>query len=382
MNKALNSIIFLSAIIYCSSCSPNEVGELPELNYKLTHAFQLVVEDHPLRTWSLQAKVIDGEEFLFFGDVKMKDNIKVYNIDAQKWEETIRFEKEGPDGIGSMNGFFVHTMDSIFVVNSFGWQVHLMNGNQKLKTYNTKEGIPVLDQITPFTTNNALKGFVNGKIIFYGFPEIPYEGLDYHSKVSVAQSIDISTGLNTVGIGYPLEYHDHNWPGVITIMNEQAVSQDLIYMSFPLSDSVYVYNSSFNLLKSLDISSINKRETSNFDSQPLDKINGAPGYFEVIGKGAYTDLLIDERNRILFRTISFSKSDETLFSSFSEYRLTSENNLLIYDLDQEKLIGEINFRKEELDRAPMMFTGQKGLYLSKMSEEEEAVDFYLLSWEP
>ena len=228
MSKVLNSIIFLSAIIYYSSCSPNKVGELPELNYKLTRAFQLIVEDHPLRTWSLQAKIINGREFLFFGDVKMKDNIKVYNIDAQKWEETIRFEKEGPDGIGSMNGFFVHTMDSIFVVNSFGWQVHLMNGNQKLKTYNTKEGIPALNQITPFTTNNALKGLVNGKIFFYGFPEIPYQGLDYHSKVKVAQSIDVKTGENNLGIGYPTEYHDHFWPGVIIIMNEQAISKDLI----------------------------------------------------------------------------------------------------------------------------------------------------------
>ena len=381
MKASITLLLEFIALIFISSCSPKKAGELPELSYKLTHAFRLVVEDHSLRTWSLQTKVIEDEEFLFFGDVQSKDNIKVYNMDTQKWGDPIKFEKEGPDGIGKMNGFYIHSLDSIFIVNSFGWQVHLMNGKQKLTTYKTKEGIPALNQITPFTTNNALKGIINGKLIFYGFPEVPYLELDYHNKVKVAQSIDVKTGENKLGIGYPTEYHNHFWPGVIIIMNEQVVSKDLIYMSFPLSDSVYVYNSSFIGLKALNVSSVNKMKTFNFDGKPMDQINGDPAYREIVAKGAYGDLLIDEKRDFLYRTILYSESDESSFSSVSEYRKSGEVNLLIYDLAHEKLLGEIDFEKEELDRAPMMFIGEKGLYLSKMSQEEEAVDFYLLSWE-
>lgn len=380
MSKIITKLL-LSLFIFGVSCSKKEEVESLELNYKLTHAFRLVVEDHSLRTWSLQTKVIDDEEFLFFGDVQSKDNIKVYNMATEKWGETIKFEKEGPNGIGKMNGFYVQSLDSIFIVNSFGWKVHLMNGKQKLTTYNTKEGIPALNQITPFTTNNALKGVINGKLIFYGFPEIPYQELDYHNKVKVAQSIDVKTGENKVGIGYPTEYHNHFWPGVIIIMNEQAVSKDLIYMSFPFSDSVYVYNSSFIQLKELYVSSVNKKKTSNFDGMEIAQINGDPAYREVTGKGAYGDLLIDEKRNLLFRTVFYSKSDEASFSSVSDFRRAGENNLIVYDMENEKLLGEIDFGKEELDRIPMMFVGENGLYLSKMSDEEEAVDFYLLSLE-
>ncbi|SDD17669.1 protein of unknown function, partial [Algoriphagus faecimaris] len=371
------SLILLGLVFF--SC--DEEDKTKPLSYQLTHAFRLVVEDHPLRTWSLQTKVIDGEEKLFFGDVRKKDNIKVFNMDTKEWEESIRFEKEGPDGIGTMNGFYVHTMDSIFVVNSFGWEIHLMNGSKKVRTYNTKEGIPAMDQITPFTTNNAISGIINGKLIFYGFPEVPYQGLDYHNRVKIVQSIDLKTGENKVEIGYPKEYHNHLWPGLIVIMNEQSVVGDKIYMNYPFSDSVYEFDGISNRAKPLFLGSTYKKTITNYDGKSTQEINGEGTYFEVLSKGAYTDILADEINSHLYRTISYSKSDPSSFSTYSEFKPTAERNLLIYDLDRDTFIGEIDFQEDELDRIPMMFVGEKGLYLSKMSEEEEAVDFYLLSWE-
>jgi hypothetical protein len=340
-----------------------------------------VVDDHSPRTWSLQAKVVDGEEMLFFGDVRKKDNIKVFNLDRKEWEQSILFEKEGPNGIGKMNGFYVHTMDSIFVVNSFGWEVHLMSGNKKLKTYNTKAGVPVLEQITPFTTNNALKGIISDKLIFYGFPEIAYEGYDYHNKVRIIQSIDLKSGENSVGVGYPEEYHNHLWPGNIVIKNEVYVANDRVFVNYPFSDSVYSYDEYFKPLSTFFLPSIEKGKTSNFDGRGKDQIHGEPAYWETYGKGSYWDILVDYKRDLLFRTVSYSKEDPSSFSAFDDFAKTTESNLLIYDLKLGKKIIEIDFEKGEVDRHPMMFIGTKGLYLSKMNDEIEAVDFYLLSFD-
>lgn len=375
-----NRISFLILILFgLVSFSCDEEDKTKPLSYQLTHAFRLVVEDHPLRTWSLQTKVIDGEEKLFFGDVRKKDNIKVFNMDKKEWEESIRFEKEGPDGIGTMNGFYVHTMDSIFVVNSFGWEVHLMNGSKKVRTYNTKEGIPAMDQITPFTTNNAISGIINGKLIFYGFPEVPYQGLDYHNRVKIAQSIDLKTGENKVGIRYPKEYHNKFWPIIITL-NDQTFKNQLVFINFPYSDSIYIYDEDLKKVNSIKFSSDKKSQTPSFEDHSIAR-NSELAYFEALGHGIFRDVLAEKNRNYLYRTISYSKSDPSSFSTYSEFKPTAERNLLIYDLDRDTFIGEIDFQEDELDRIPMMFVGEKGLYLSKMSEEEEAVDFYLLSWE-
>lgn len=373
----LLSLILLGLVFF--SC--DEEDKTKPLSYQLTHAFRLVVEDHPLRTWSLQTKVIDGEEKLFFGDVRKKDNIKVFNMDTKEWEESIRFEKEGPDGIGTMNGFYVHTMDSIFVVNSFGWEIHLMNGSMKVRTYNTKEGIPAMDQITPFTTNNAISGIINGKLIFYGFPEVPYQGLDYHNRVKIAQTIDLKTGENKVGIGYPKEYHNHLWPGLITILNEQIISKNKVYINFPFSDSIFVYDEFLNFYKSLKLESMKQEKIAKYDGKSSEEINGEGAYFDVLSSGFYSDCLVDEKTGIFYRVFAYSQSDPKSFPNYSEFKSTAEINLLLYNLSKDVAIGEIDFQEDELDRIPMMFVGKKGLYLSKMSREEEAVDFYLLSWE-
>lgn len=377
MKKTI-ALIF-QVVLFNYACSQKDIRKSVELNYELTHAFHMQVEDHPLRTWSLQTKVIADDEFLFFGDVKTKDNIKVYNMNTRSWEESIRFEKEGPNGIGRMNGFYVHSLDSIFLVQSFAWQVYLMDRDKKVKTYYTKGGIAPFEQITPFTTNNALKGIIDGKLIFYGFPEIPYEGSDYHNKVNVAQSIDLKTGKNSMGIGYPEQYHNHLWPGIIVISNEQEICGELIYMNFPFSDSVFVYNSSFNPIKVLNVPSTEKKKTSNFDGKAFEHINGEPAYLEYLEKGTYSDILIDCKRNLLYRTIAYSKSEHSSFNNISDYRSTIEVNLLVYNMETDQLIGELDFSKSELDRVPMMFVGEKGLYLSKMSDEEEVVDFYLLT---
>ena len=63
--KASIILVFI-ALIFSDSCSPKELSESGEINYSLTHAFRLVVEDHSLRTWSLQTKIIEEEEAVDF----------------------------------------------------------------------------------------------------------------------------------------------------------------------------------------------------------------------------------------------------------------------------------------------------------------------------
>jgi hypothetical protein len=375
-HKIVLGVVFLALL----SCGKGNGNNFNQLDYNLSFEFSLVIPDHPLSTNTLQAKIVDGKELLFWGDVKRFDRILVYNMEDQKWEDPIQFELEGPNGIGKLNGFYVKDQDSIFTVDSFRWNIHLMDSGKKVATYSVRSGLDPLEIITPFTTENPISGVAEHNVVYFGFPELsPFEQ-DYYTKGRTGALINLKNGQIKTGGGYPAQYHGHQWPGVNTISDRQTVMKNHVAHSFSLSDTVFLYDPEYRLKKKILFNSSKKRTTQNFDGQSKEGLSGEKAYFEMLSKGFYSSLISDEKRGVLYRTISYSDQDPSSFSNYFDYKLTAKRDLIIYDLDKDKLLGEIAFKPGELDEIPMMFVGEKGLYLSKKRTDREEVEFYLLSW--
>tara|TARA_R110002020_G_scaffold148036_3_gene323865 strand:- start:1429 stop:1827 length:399 start_codon:yes stop_codon:yes gene_type:complete len=124
--------LFFSFIVLLFACSEKPITEkVEQLPYHLKKSFTLALEGVPTNTWMVDFKTIDETDYLFYGDIKSKDKILVYNLDKKHWVDTLNFQKEGPEGIGTINGFFIQSWDSIYLVNSFGWKIHHMQGEKK-----------------------------------------------------------------------------------------------------------------------------------------------------------------------------------------------------------------------------------------------------------
>ncbi len=365
------------SLVFCSGKSDQEIAIIP---YELQSAFSLALPDHPSSTSSLQAVKVGDKELLFWGDVKRFDRIHVFNITIKSWEPPILYELQGPNGIGRLDGFFVKSRDSIYTVHSFGWRINLMNESQKLGSYSTRAGLDPTEVITPFTSENSLSGIIGNKLVFYGFPELSPRETSYYSNGKTGQVMDLGTMESTVGAPYPPQYRGHQWPGVNTISDRQAVIGGMIAHSFSLSDTVFLYDQNYGLVKKVRMYSRKKLPTQSFDTEGFEVAAGEKGYLEMLSKGFYSAIIADERNGILYRTVSYSDFEPANFELFSDYKQTAKRGLIIYDLKKDSLVGEIFFQPGEVDDVPMMFVGEKGLYLSKRNPLEEGVEFKLLKW--
>lgn len=370
---------FIFIFLIFISCNKDDSHFVPEIKVDLEPKFELEFQDHPLFSWSLQAKVVDGEEFLFIGDIKSFDRIFVYNMGKNEWSNSLLFEKEGPDGIGRLNGFYVHNLDSIFTVESFAWKIHLIGKEGKLNFYDTRKGLGSQEVITPFNTSNAISGLINDKLIFYGFPELPYNYTEYHNKAKTGQALNIANEESLIGGGYPDLYFDELWPGPNVISNRQAVAFDRILHSFSFSDEVLVFDENYVLKEKLSIPSNKKKPTKKFTGRAFSDIHEEPAYYELISAGYYSDIYFDANHNRIYRTLSYSDYDPKDFLSFAEYKETVKRNLIIFDYEKKELIGELDLTDYDIDAVPMAFVGKEGLYLSKTHIDKEIVTFYLLT---
>ena len=372
--------LFLPVILLIlSSCSskPTKI-QIPQLKYQLTKDFTLQLEGVPTRTWMIESKNINAMEYIFYGDVKSRKRIFIYNMNKRIWADTLIYEKEGPNGIGNMNGFYVHTLDSIYIVNSLEGSIYLMNGGQKLQTYDTKKGTGDYT-IIPFPTGNSLSGIINNRIFFYGFPEINSNERDYYNKAKIGQSVDLKGGQSKIGAGYPTSFFNHTYPGVSLLFNSQLIYKDKIIQSYSLSDSIFVFDKNFLFEKSIIVNSPTKLQTPLYDNKISEK-ESEGAYFDFYQSEGYGKIQLYNDN-ILIRRFHYSEADRESFDLFQNYEKTIQTGLIIYDLQKEILVGILKFDSREVDQYPMIITNKNGIYISKENENEPEVDFYLLKWD-
>jgi hypothetical protein len=368
--------VFSLVLMGCSKES--SIDQIPELKYMLSSDFSLRLEGVPTRTWMIESKKIGGSDLVFYGDVKSRSKIFIFDLEKREWIDTLIYNKEGENGIGTMNGFYIKSVDSIYVIDSFGGNIHLMNQNQKLRTYNTKIVSEDVN-ITPFPTDNSLSGIVNNKLIFFGFPEINSKEKDFYNKAKIGQAVDLTSERSYIGGGYPQNFYNHTYPGVSMLFNSQLIYQNKIIHSYSLSDSVYFFDDNFEIEKSILIRSPTKNETPFYDNKISDK-ESEQAYFDFYQAEGYGKIHL-YNDKILIRKFYYSEADRDSFDSFVNYEKTIQTGLLFYDLEKAKMLGFIKFLTQEVDQYPMIITTEKGIYISKENPDEPVVDFYLMKWE-
>lgn len=375
--KVFYSITVFSLVLMgCSKESSRD--QIPELDYMLSLDFSLRLEGVPTRTWMIESKKIGESDLIFYGDVKSKTKIFVFDLQKREWIDTLIYNKEGENGIGTMNGFYIKSADSIYVIDSFGGNIHLMNQNKKLRTYNTKT-VSEDYNITPFPTGNSLTGIVNNKLFFFGFPDISSNEKDFYTKAKIGQAIDLTNGQSYIGGGYPTSFHNHTYPGVSMLFNSQLIYQNQIIHSYSLSDSVYFFDDNFDFQKSILIRSPTKKETPFYDNKISDK-ESEQAYFDFYQAEGYGKIHLYD-DTILIRKFYYSEADRDSFDSFVNYEKTIQTGLLFYNLKKYEMLGYIKFLTQEVDQYPMIITTDNGIYISKENPDEPVVDFYLLKWE-
>ena len=199
----------------------------------------------------------DSVAYVIFKN-KGENNILFYKFkNNAQCEFRIYLAKDGPNGVGRADGFYVHNLDSIFVVSSYFSKIFLVNKEGEiLKKYflsmnkedSTSTSMPYSSTHTPMVK-------VGDTLYIGAIPDVePYLN-KYNSKIKIA--LNIANGRYKYLHSYPEEYQQNYWGRTHMLFpNIYDEEKGVFIYSFPISDSLHIINQSTNKAISLNAKSL------------------------------------------------------------------------------------------------------------------------------
>lgn len=249
-----NVLIVLGLLFMVASCGK------PEFKAELEGEFFLNVEDQriiPINSkssnFSLLSQVWESnaqESFLIRVNYFDSDPnyLFVNSLIDSTLDLALEYEVEGPNGVGNVSEFYFHSFDSIFLVDRYRYLVSLADSSGKvLRSYRLKgdgSNMPDETSVLPWSTSKA-RIFKRGNSLFIpGIPDKdPY--LSHYQKENLLVELNLETGDYSNLLGYPRSYQNGKfWGGPDHILPSISPYQDLdlFLVSYPLTDSIFLFN--------------------------------------------------------------------------------------------------------------------------------------------
>ena len=129
--KKILIILFLAQI----SCAEKEKNYI-ELQMISKRIVEIPLDNSTSGSWAFMQYFNNAnDEFLVFHDYLKSDEKYIHfaNINDRKRSFKTKIFKDGPNGVGSLDGFHVRSLDSIFVLNRFGYHLYMLDTSGVIK---------------------------------------------------------------------------------------------------------------------------------------------------------------------------------------------------------------------------------------------------------
>ncbi len=117
---------FILLFVLLFSCSQPKVFSENPLDY--ISDTTIIEIDRKTEPFTRAIQLLDEKLYWWNSD---RETIGVFDLKSKKLINTIKLEREGPNGMGRPLGFFVHTPDSIYIPTMV-YEVKLLNGSGKI----------------------------------------------------------------------------------------------------------------------------------------------------------------------------------------------------------------------------------------------------------
>jgi hypothetical protein len=121
----MKKFIFLLTLVAITNCKPKE-SEIKQIKKQFYSTIQIPIDQNFNPDLSrIQHFDSDSGEYLAIQN-KTNFELGIFSLDSLKIHQTIPLRKEGPNGIGLMNGFTIKSKDTILIA-SIPPRIHLIN---------------------------------------------------------------------------------------------------------------------------------------------------------------------------------------------------------------------------------------------------------------
>ncbi|WPR73842.1 DUF4221 family protein [Algoriphagus sp. NG3] len=294
-------------------------------------------------------------------NLNMSNNeIQLYNLDSGRMHKRIVFDLEGPNGVGFVQGFFVQSMDSIFLFGFPGGELHLSDTTAKVISkinYEPPAGHDFAFVHNAYFVSDPVVS--KGKLLVKTRPDMRASEVTsaYLSDKKLTYSIDLSTEEVTLSkMGYPENYVSE---GAKLLDFSMVRAEDKLVYSFVADHNLYVSDMEGEVLSVVPAKSQYLEQT--FQSFP-DITDRMALQSYLFASDRYERLLYDSYRGVFYRFV-FPKVEVENEEEINQLRrFPRKFSVMILDKDLN-ILGE-KLMPENTYYPGNSFVGEEGLYIS------------------
>lgn len=295
-------------------------------------------------------------------------NIDFYSLGSPDRKKRIELSKLGLNNFKYYDGIHYLNKDSIMLVSSSAGIVTLIdNSGRPIKTYdihpsdtNNHFSSPTVGSISPLAKNGN-KIFING---LFGEAIDPFGVIHPGQVKNLNLKLDLVTGVNTSGVGYPKSYEGNFWgPHMMSYFTAYNPNTKQIVFSFPASHNIVAMTldggSNEYLAGSTQFDRIEPMEKDQIPNELRNR------YY--LSNPSYGAIYYDQFRRLYYRIANQAISEDELESGDIKSTI-KPTSILILD-EKFNLLGETVLPRFSYTET-MAFVTEKGLYLANWEKSQ------------
>jgi len=302
----------------------------------------------------------EGKEYYIHGD-KAKSVLLFFDLETGKLDYKIQMERQGPNGIPSFNGFFVKSLDSVYVYHGYSYIMwHIDQAGEVKRRYrwsmdNSIDGI----LLNPYGEDAIFKG----DLVY--LPSSPNLRMSEFWQGYVSQSLDLETEEVAFTTKYSPIFEKGNYVYAMANVSRTLTPDGKLVYSFGPEDYLYI----------IDLAT----------GKALDKKLAKSAHITVQMAGDYLEPFDDKRWNEDAGTLGYYK--KILFDNYRNYyyRIVKLESNSMYDLNKYSVIvldedlnvlGEVVL--DDLGLTDKWFITSKGLCSPVSDYSPEAIENEIL----
>ena len=373
--------ILVYLIFTLISCE-NKITEMRnDYLFSINHSNYNVFLDYYTSNFEMASQYLPDwrgtEAFAFLN--RKNNQIKIYNLNTGLLTDSIQYQNDGPNGVGSIYEFHIHNEDSVFLNAKYSYNIFLID-----KLSNIVNSYSLIPEDVEFDVGGIPKGtptalvlmpvwhrpvLIDHFLYINSSPDRDPMKPDYYDSHELMLRLNLENGKYEYLTGYPDRYKGKIWGvdfgDVYSAYNNNDGS---FVLSFPLEDYVYETKDFKSFEKHVFRSSLVSEVKPM--SKPTKDFSIYYKYFK--DNSAYGTILYDPNNKFYFRIGNLQVHDNDYREPTDALSNPQDFTIIVSD-DSFKLLHEEKFRQPSHGQyvPRMSFVNDSGLNIAFVDYNNE-----------
>lgn len=356
---------FLTTIIL--NCNHDKVFEY-KYELELSEDKIFILDSETVQTTSI-IQLFTQNDTLFFSFANEYDNsVVIYDYFSGDFITKIKFEKEGPNGVGNFTSYYYHSIDSIFIYHQMYGKISILNNfaiKHKEFNFNVRSlASSELDPPSLFPVTRSPMRKVCNFMVYTGVQA----SQDKKKQRPTTALYDLNTNEIKFANNLPELYGNYNWGNLFAYNCAcTTFNNNTMVLSFGADHNILVYNIE------TDENSVFIAKTKHFSKiRPfhlLDHMDRLAEDNHYMNNLCYRNILYDEYRNLFYRFAflpypKYNKEERYLRRPFSVIILDSKFNVV-----GETLLPEFEYLISQT------FVSPDGLHIQILSDDDDLMIF-------